>query len=165
MGPFIAATATYKNIFPHIASGDIWFGQTYPRQFGSPIKEQTYLLGNVVWYTNIGERPDNERLHLTKWYSNFEYPSYDNYDAIDVSRVYNIPCDYDGVMGVPVSYLTVHDPAQFDILGCSEGCFRGGSNGLWTKPEGTDACVLNGKRSFNRIFIKKSDQSFKALAA
>ena len=85
-------------------------------------------------------------------YSPDKYPQYDNYDAIEVSRVANIPCDYAGAMGVPVTFLDKHNPEQFEILGMGEDNGRGYSGGVWQG--GSLNCLVAGKAKFKRIFIR-----------
>ena len=88
-----------------------------------------------------------EKLILWKNYSPEEYPTYDNYDAINVDKVTDIPCDYDGMMGVPKTYLGKHCPDQFEIV----GEFNHGSDNEYdlAKP------MINGKMLFPRIAIRK----------
>ena len=92
-----------------------------------------------------------EKLVLTKTYNPIDYPKYDNYDAIEVGRVANIPKDYDGVMGVPITFLYKYNPDQFEILGCSKN---------YGRPKGWDANinmipVVNGKGKYMRILIRR----------
>lgn len=89
-----------------------------------------------VWYTNLDSRHLYKELNLTKEYSPEEYPKYGNYDAIDVGCVKNIPVNYDGVMGVPISVLLYYLP-KYEIVGHFE-------KGL-----------INGKKKFTRILIRR----------
>jgi hypothetical protein len=75
----------------------------------------------VCWFTNLDISKRHEELVLVKEYAGHEneYPDYDNYDAIEVSRVVNIPCDYAGAMGVPITFLDKYNPDQFEIVGMS----------------------------------------------
>lgn len=77
-------------------------------------------MGNVSWYTNLDISKRYEDLILYKKYSLEEYPNYDNYNAINVDRTNEIPIDYDGIMGVPITFLNKHNPEQFDILGMTK---------------------------------------------
>jgi len=129
---------TYKEIFPLIRDGRLWLGppacngaKTYRRPDGSDRK-----LGNTMWYTNIDHAQRHEPLILCRKYTPEEYPTYDNYDAIEVSRTSDIPMDYTGPMGVPVSYLDKHNPEQFDIIDRNNGP------------------VIDGKGTYKRIIIK-----------
>lgn len=73
--------------------------------------------GNICWYTNLHNKKRNLPLDLYKKYNEKEFPKYDNYDAIEVSKVCDIPMDYDGVMGVPITFLDKYNPEQFEIVG------------------------------------------------
>ena len=74
----------------------------------------------VRWFTNLDYKERHEDLILYKTYSPEEYPKYDNYDAIEVSKTSDIPCDYDGVMGVPITFLDKYNPDQFEIIGMAK---------------------------------------------
>ncbi len=74
-----------------------------------------------------------------------QYPKYDNYDAIEVSRTMHIPCDYDGVMGVPITFLERYNPKQFEILGATESEGKGFSEGLWDESSAVDQALVAGK--------------------
>ena len=87
-------------------------------------------------------------------YDRVEYPRYDNYDAIEVPFTESIPSDYDGVMGVPITFLDKYCPDQFEILGATESEGKGFSNGLWDSKSGVAQPVVNGKRVYKRLFIK-----------
>ena len=84
-----------------------------------------------------------------------EYPKYDNYDAIEVSRVVNIPSDYDGVMGVPITFLERYNPKQFEIIGATESEGKGFSEGLWDESSAVAQALVAGKRVYKRLFIKR----------
>ncbi len=128
-------------------------------------------VAGVCWFTNIDHwnrhRPmafqsmadnlkDNAKLRkkLEGDYGVLEYPQYDNYCAIEVPFVDAIPSDYDGVMGVPVTYLDKHCPEQFEILGCTESEGKGFSNGLWNEGSGVAQPLVGGQRVYKRIFIR-----------
>ena len=118
---------TYKEIFPLIKNGDIWWGFNCVRWFKtehqtakSKITEDGTILtegDRSRWFTNLEHDKRHQPLDLYKRYSNEEYPKYDNYDAIEVSKVADIPEDYDGVMGVPITFLDKYNPEQFEIVG------------------------------------------------
>ena len=74
-------------------------------------------LGNICWFTNLDIEKRHEDLILWKTYSEEEYPKYDNYDAINVDKVAEIPIDYEGAMGVPITFMDKYNPEQFEILG------------------------------------------------
>lgn len=112
----------YKEIFPLIQDNKMWFGYTAPKEFIQPDKT-IKKFGNILWYTNLDIVKRHEPLDLIEKYNPDSYPKYDNYDAIEVNKVVNIPCDYYGVMGVPDGFLNVYNPDQFIILGCTQrGC-------------------------------------------
>ncbi len=125
---------TYKEIFPLIAQNKMWLGNkngdmafqvpdTYePRSTRFWIDENGQKwrsMGNIAWFTNLDHKKRHEELILYKKYTPEEYPKYDNYDAINVDKVKEIPYDYDGVMGVPITFLDKFNPEQFEIVGCS----------------------------------------------
>lgn len=123
----------YKEIFPSLKNNKMWIGyntrikefvipENSPKRTGQRIdKDGTRYqeLGNSTWYTNLGGLIRREDILLSKeYYGNEEdYPKYDNYDAIEVRRVANIPKDYKGIMGVPITFMTKYNPEQFEILG------------------------------------------------
>ena len=111
---------TYKDFFPLLKKGDVWIGYNNPSEFITPdgsIKK----FGNIGWFTNLGIAKRHEKLVLRKKYTPEEYPRYDNCDAINVDKLYDIPMDYDGVMGVPISIMEKYNPAQFEIVGFKKG--------------------------------------------
>ena len=102
-----------------------------------------------MWLTNL----DNERKHkdllLTSFYSPKKHPKYDNYDAINVSKVAEIPMNYAGIMGVPITFLKYHNENQFEIIGEAN---HGSDNEFdLFKP------IVNGKEIFKRILIKNKN--------
>lgn len=127
-----------NDVFPHIANGEVFIrtkdGVTsFAMLFKTPDGEKT---ASALWYTNLDSRHLYKELNLTKEYNPEEYPKYDNYDTIDVGCVKNIPVNYDGVMGVPISVL-LYDLEGYKIIGHLEKAF------------------INGKKKFTRILIKK----------
>lgn len=122
---------TYKEIFPYIKNNELWLGVNMVKEFVTPLKEVTnektqykneqgeviQKFGNICWYTNLPHKKRNLPLDLYKKYNEKEFPKYDNYDAIEVSKVCDIPMDYEGVMGVPITFLDKYCPSQFEILG------------------------------------------------
>lgn len=107
---------TYKEFFPLLKDNEVWIGCTNVKEFLQPdgsIKK----FGNIGWFTNLDVAKRHEKLILWKKYTPEEYPKYDNYDAINVDKVSEIPCNYDGVMGVPITFLDSYNPEQFEILG------------------------------------------------
>ena len=129
---------TYKEVFPLLKSNSIWLGNCSVKEFVQPdgtIKK----FGNKLWFTNLDHEKRHEKLIFWKNYSPEEYPHYDNYDAINVDKVDQIPCDYDGVMGVPITYLDKHNPDQFEILGYTGGLGWNEQNDVQTTKEYVDA--------------------------
>jgi hypothetical protein len=107
---------TYKETFKLIKNNKLWLGINSPKEFVQP-DGSVKKFGNICWFTNLEHKRRNEPLFLYKQYNDKEYPKYDNYDAIEVSKTTDIPMDYDGVMGVPISFLTKYNPSQFEIVG------------------------------------------------
>ena len=102
---------------------------------------------SVTWYTNLEIPRRHEQIILYKHYDPVDYPKYDNYDAINVDKTTDIPCDYDGIMGVPITFMYKYCPEQFEIV----GVFNHGCDNEYdlAKP------ILNGKELYTRIAIRK----------
>ena len=123
----------YKEIFPLIKDGKIWLGYGFPGNVGffraphyedyavsSQHREGLIRVSGVCWYTNLDIPKRHTNLDLRgNYYNPEDYPTYINFDAIDVSKVMDIPCDYDGLMGVPITFMDKFNPDQFDIIGVS----------------------------------------------
>ena len=149
---------TYTNCFELIRDNKMWLGYNCLRWFYTPAGT-LYEAARSYWYTNLDIQKRHEELILYKRYSPEEYPHYDNYDAINVDKVADIPCDYDSVMGVPITYLDKHNPDQFEIIGATESEGKGFSAGLWDASSKVSQPMVNGKRVYKRIFIRKRKQS------
>lgn len=108
-----------KIIYELIFDNKLFLGKTKVNKFYAPTKQIKAVA--CYWYTNIKIKKKIPFLKLTKKYNPEEYPKYDNYDAINVNKVKNIPYDYGGVMGVPISFLEKYNPSQFKILGITRG--------------------------------------------
>ena len=146
---------TYKEIFQLIKDNKIWLGMNFVKSFEKP-NGDIQKFGNISWFTNIENKRRNEKLDLYKRYSFEDYPKYDNYDAIEVSRVDEIPMDYDGVMGVPITFLYKYNPTQFEIIGmCASAGYNKNIVGMPFIGEKDARCLINGKNVYARIFIKK----------
>ena len=130
---------TYKEIFPMIAENRLWLGynsghfwfkvpDSYEiKKTDFKIDEQGQKwrrMGNICWFTNLDIDKRHENMTLFRSYSPDKYPKYDNYDAVNVDRTVDIPCDYYGVMGVPITFLSQYNPEQFEIV-----AFRKGNDG------------------------------------
>ena len=152
---------TYKIFFPFLKNGDVWIGHNHPSEFDTPNGLTKKVLGLCCWFTNLGVAKRHEKLVLRKKYTPEEYPKYDNYDAIEVSKVSDIPVDYDGVMGVPITFMEKYNPAQFEIIGIWNAGHAGdvigaakceavsaGKNIVWNGP------TVNGKTKYFRILIR-----------
>jgi len=128
----------YTEIFGLIRENKIWIGCTSPKEFLLP-GGGSKGFGNIYWFTNLHHKKRNEELILVKkYYGNEEdYPKYDDCDAIEVSKVVNIPKDYYGDMGVPVSFIDKYNPEQFEILGSND------------KP------LINGVEKYLRFLIRR----------
>ena len=127
----------YKEVFPLLMENKVWLGNGMGRWISGFIVPDTYELygtearinergerivatNNCLWMTNLDFKKRHEELILVKRYNPDDYPTYDNYDAIEVSQTVNIPCDYAGVMGVPITFMDKYNPDQFEILGLSQ---------------------------------------------
>ncbi len=163
---------TYKEIFPLIQTNQIWLGPSIhsgDREFEVPSSYPLTAAGiriddqgrryirvkGVRWFTNLDFPQRHQALILHKKYRPEEYPHYDNYGAINVDKTADIPCDYDRVMGVPITYLDKHNPDQFEIIGATESEGRGFSAGLWDESSKVSQPLVNGERKYKRIFIRK----------
>jgi len=117
-------------------------------------------LGNACWFTNLDIQKRHEELITVMQFESKKHPNYDNYDAIEVSRYKDIPTDYDGVMGVPITFLDHYNPEQFEIVGSDYEVRQGlfpelviqGWNGK------LDRGYINGRRLFARILIRKKQK-------
>jgi hypothetical protein len=149
----------YKDCFSLIKANKMWIGYGFKGGAGHFIskyedtatasnhKEGMIRVSGVTWFTNLEIPKRNEELVLYKNYNAEEYPTYDNYDAINVNKTVDIPCDYDGVMGVPITFMDKYNPNQFEIIGTS----------TTDMPKG--APYVNGKRIYERILIRRKQNS------
>ena len=152
----------YKDIFPYIKEGKVWAGYSFNKTFDFIMSDDYVLtktgyiddqgrkhgkVASTCWMTNMVVNKRTEEMILTKKYNSSDYPYFDNYNAINIGRVENIPCDYDGIMGVPISFLGKHNPNQFEIIGEANH----GSDNKYDlfKP------IVNGKELFPRILIRR----------
>ena len=135
----------YSECFPFIMSNQMWLGNNNVHDFMQP-DGTVKKFGNINWYTNLDFAKRHEKIILWKEYNDKEYPKYETYDAIEVSKVTNIPVNYSGIMGVPVSFMSKYNPEQFEIV----GEFNHGSDNIFdlAKP------IINGKELFPRIAIR-----------
>ncbi|MBP3439971.1 MAG: adenine-specific methyltransferase EcoRI family protein [Tidjanibacter sp.] len=158
---------TYKEIFPLLKENKLWLGYGFKGGAGhfyskyedvataGDHREGMIRVSGVTWFTNLDIAKKHEELILYKHYTPEEYPHYDNYDAINVNKTSDIPCDYDGVMGVPITFLYKYNPEQFELVWTTD---RGGDGMIeYLKKEHTrfDAPVVNGQGMYKRILIRK----------
>lgn len=155
---------TYKEIFPYVQNNEAWLGynngdmafrvpdDSEPRKTRFWIDEygqKWRSLGNAMWFTNLDVMYRHRFMVLNEKYSPDRYPHFDNYDAINVSRVADIPKDYDGIMAVPLTILNKYNPDQFEIVGEAN---HGSDN-----PFDLFKPTIKGKDIFKRILIKRKD--------
>lgn len=107
----------YKNIFPLLKANKIWLGYEHPVEFITPDKNTKKVL--TRWYTNLKVKKIYKKIELKKKYNPDDYPKYDNFDAIEVGKIKDIPCNYKGIMGVPITFLDKYNPEQFEIINIS----------------------------------------------
>ena len=151
----------YKEVFPLIMNNEIWLGYnngdmefTVPAHYqprATRYREENGIkyrsMGNICWITNLDTTKRHEQIPLYRTYTPEEYPKYDDFDAINVNKVEAIPCDYYGIMGVPITFLHKYSPEQFEIV----GEFNHGCDGEFdlAKPS------INGKSVYKRIAIRR----------
>lgn len=158
---------TYKEIFPYIKENKLWVGvkpmsgsMWFPSPSGYESKHDKFFNGvrmtpiACCWFTNIPNERRNRPLDLYCKYDPNKYPKYDNYDAIEVSKTIEIPEDYDGVMGVPISFLDKYCPTQFEIVDINPHFYSIVSKGL-PKPKQLTLHCVGKKDPYARILIRK----------
>lgn len=153
---------TYREVLPLIRDEKVWLGYNnghfwfkVPNSYEEKKTDfkidesgqKWRRMGNICWFTNLDIEKRHENMTLFRNYSPDAYPRYDNYDAIEVSRTADIPCDYYGVMGVPITFMQYFNPNQFEILGDSR--FHDGQD------FSDDINVVNGKTLYRRILIRR----------
>lgn len=172
--------ATCKEVFPLFRDNKVWYGESIrsgDRKFyvpeGYPLNaagcgidergRRFIRVKGVRWFTNLDTNKRHEPLALTCRYTPDEYPRYENYDAIDVGRTQNIPVDYDGVMGVPITFLDKYSPDQFEIVMLANGNARTNVSSktlteVGYRPHSEDrggVGIINGRRVYARILIRR----------
>lgn len=172
--------ATYKEIFPLFRDNQLWYGQSIrsgDRKFHVPDNYPMNAAGcgiddngrcyirvkGVRWFTNIDNGRRHEPIELERAYTSDDNPRYENYDAIDVSRTANIPSDYNGVIGVPITFLDRYSPDQFEIIMLANGNARTNVDPTILKmvgyqPHPSDrggVGIIEGRRIYARILIRK----------
>ena len=152
---------TYKEIFPLLMENKVWLGYKSgdmafkvpddyePREtryWQDDAGQKWRSLGNICWFTNLDHNKRHEKIDLICRYSSDEYLKYDNYNAINVNRVDDIPCDYEGVMGVPITFLDKYNPDQFVLIGIDRY--------VEDNPKYGHRFMINGKEVYARILIR-----------
>jgi hypothetical protein len=156
---------TYKGLFTFIRDGLVWYGPSInsgDREFAVPddypldaanfrvVNGRKYIrVKGVRWYTNLDHKKRHEKLALFKKYCPEMYPKYDNYEAIEIKKYSEIPADFDGVMGVPITFIDHYNPDQFFILGSNRDIDQD-ETGYYGR-----STMLAGKETFKRIFIQR----------
>ena len=164
---------TYKEIFTLFRENRIWYGASIKsgdREFGIPehypltaatsridANGNKYIrVKGVRWFTNLDHKKRHEELILCERYSPEEYPIYDNYNAINVDETALIPMDWDGAMGVPISFFDKHNPDQFEIIGlCASAGYKEKIVSLPFLGDRDARPRLNGKTKYARVFIRR----------
>lgn len=152
---------TYKDVFPHIINDRMWAGYCTIKEFGVRLDclngdyTDVKKFGNKMWFTNLPIKKRKEDLILYKIYNETDYPKYDNYDAINVDKVKDIPKDYYEVMGVPITFIDKYNPDQFEIVGLTASNGKELSNGIWIQNSGVAQALVRGKKKYTRMFIRR----------
>lgn len=161
---------TYKEIFPLLRDNKMWYGYGFTKDnafFRIPSENASAYAANVynsetglvhfrncTWFTNLDHQKRHIPLDLRgNYFLHGEYPKYDNYDAIEVSKLAEIPCDFDGVMGVPITFMDKYCPEQFEIVGLIAGNIKGLA-GI-PSSSGRDGPYINGRLKYGRILIRR----------
>lgn len=142
---------TYKEIFNLIKSNKMWLGYNTTRYFLQP-NGNLFETARTYWYTNLDIKKRHEDIILYKKYNPDEFPKYDNYNAINVDKTSQIPMDYDGYIGVPITFMDKYNPEQFDILGIMN---TGEDNPGIRYPDSLHGRpIIDGKEKYLRIIVK-----------
>jgi addiction module RelB/DinJ family antitoxin len=172
--------ATYREVFPLFRDDRVWYGESIrsgDRKFYVPDSYPLNAAGcgvdekgrrfirvkGVRWLTNLHTGRRQEPIALTARYTPDEYPRYENYDAIEVGRAQNIPANYDGIMGVPITFLDKYSPDQFEIIMLANGNARTNVASktlaeVGYRPHSEDkggVGIINGRRVYARILIRR----------
>lgn len=153
---------TYKEPFGYIQNNKLWLGYDnggtkwfqVPMDYDIPTESRKkiekgikyFSMGRILWFTNLDTTKRHDNLVLYKKYSPNEFPKYDNFDVINVDKVSDIPINYDGVMGVPITFVDKYNPKQFEILGIANSARWIGFKCL---------TVIKGRKIYNRFLIKR----------
>lgn len=153
---------TYKETFGYIKENKLWLGYDnggtkwfqVPMDYDISTESRKkiingvkyFSMGRILWFTNLDTTKRHENIVLYKKYTPKEFPKYDNYDVINVDKVYDVPMDYKGVMGVPITFVDKYNPKQFEILGVANSARWIGYKCL---------TLIRGRKIYNRILIKR----------
>jgi len=142
---------SYKEIFKQIKDDKMWLGYNTVRFFNQP-NGTIFETARTFWFTNLDIKKRHEEIPLYKSYNENEYPKYDNYDAINVDKTKDIPDNFGGVMGVPITFLDKYNPEQFELL----GIMNTGEENTGIRYDGTPhgRPIINGVEKYLRILIK-----------
>jgi len=172
---------TYKEIFPLIKDNKIWLGYGFAKgnaYFNIPqsvIDDKVYAEGvydattrqvhfrNCHWFTNIDHKKRHETLDLYKTYTPEEYPRYDNYDAINVDKTADIPMDYPGVMGVPITFMDKYNPEQFEIIGSFNASSIDEKEKYGYVPSKDTPTIINGKEAMWNGSVNNKQPLYKRI--
>ena len=161
---------TYKEIFPLIRENKLWLGYGFKgnaAHFASVYedvaaagdhREGMIRVSGVQWFTNLDISKRHEDMVLYKTYNPKEYQTYDNYDAIEVSKTKDIPMDHSGVMGVPITFLNKYNPDQFEILGMAASSYDEYMMGIPFKGQKDGRPIVAGENVYARIFIRRKSK-------
>ena len=151
---------TYREIFPLIKDNKVWLGynnghfwfkvpDSYEEKATDFKVDETgqkwRRMGNICWFTNLDIEKRHEDMILYRNYNSDDYPKYDNYDVINIDKTLEIPCDYYGLMGVPITFMQYYNPEQFEIIGLDDHRVEWVGHGP----------SLNGKIKYRRIIIQR----------
>ena len=155
---------TYKEIFPLLKNNKMWLGNGFSGNVGffespyedvaksSQHKEGLIRISGVMWFTNLDLKKRHEEIILVKRYTPEKYPKFDHYNAINVDKTIDIPCDYEGAMGVPITFMDKYNPEQFEII---DGIGRYSIlDNDKTKAEGKYLSMIDGKAKYFRYIIR-----------
>lgn len=166
-------SVTCKEIFPLIRDNMVWLGynnghfwfnvpDSYEEKktdFKIENGQKMRRMGNICWYTNVDIEKRHENMTIFRTYNPETYPTYDNYKAINVDTTLDIPCDYYGIMGVPITFMQYYNPNQFEIVGQTHsGDLSEAVEGLRTSTQYRHRGRIDGKEKYARILIRRRKQ-------
>lgn len=148
----------YSEVFVPMKNNELWMGYGRPSQFYTPNGITNKVQGLCRWFTNLDIAKRHEEIVLWKKYSITEFPQYDHINAIEVGKVSEIPCDYDGIMGVPLTFIDSYNPKQFEIIDCTNGRY-GIVDSLkvndYLRKNRFRICSINNVSKYARLLIRR----------